>query len=99
MASGKYGGITGALALPILGITTHALRQNGIKTKNDLERMAMLRPSVARDLTVQARPNETVGPLARGHLQAAVQAMFGANTINNVHRYCLARARLLHGER
>ena len=74
-------GLIGAAALPAAGIAVHALRQAGISTVNDLERLAMLHPNVARELLARVGPNGKVGPLAQRRLATAMQGVLGANAM------------------
>jgi hypothetical protein len=62
-------------------MAAHALRQAGVHTLNDLERMAMLHPNVARELLARVAPDGTVGPMAQRRLAAAVQGVLGANAV------------------
>lgn len=72
-------GLIGAVALPAGGMAVHALRQAGISTVNDLERMAMLHPNVARELLARVGPSGKVGPLVQRRLSAAITATLGAS--------------------
>jgi hypothetical protein len=74
-------GLIGAAALPAAGMAVHALRQAGVRTLNDLERMAMLHPNVARELLARVGPNGKVGPLAQRRLASAIQATLGASAV------------------
>src|SRR6185312_13206699 len=50
-------GLLGAGAMAGSGFLVHSLRQAGVTTRNDLERLAMLHPSVARELMARVRPD------------------------------------------
>ncbi len=74
-------GLIGALALPALGVAVHSLRQAAVRTINDVERLAMLHPSIARELMARVRPDGRVGPLAQRRLGAAIQATLGVGAV------------------
>lgn len=74
-------GLIGAVALPAAGFAVHALRQAGVRTLNDLERLAMLHPQVARELLARVRPDGSVGPLVQRRLATAIQGMLGASAV------------------
>ena len=50
---------------------------------NDLERLAMLHQSVARELLARVGPDGRLGPPGQYRLAAAVQAMLGANAASD----------------
>jgi len=66
------------------GLLMHSLRQAGIRTMNDLERLAMLHPPVARELLARVGQDGKIGPLAQRRIATAVQAVLGANASSNV---------------
>jgi hypothetical protein len=79
-------GVIGAVALPALGMAAHSMRQAGVQTVNDLERLAMLHPNVARSLLARVNTNGRVGKLAQGQLAKAVQGTLAANAMQRTQQ-------------
>jgi hypothetical protein len=79
-------GLVGVAALPAGGWLVHTLRQAGVQTRNDLERLAMLHPNVARELMSRVGPSGQVGPLPQRRLARAVQATLGANAVQQIQQ-------------
>jgi hypothetical protein len=79
-------GVIGAVALPALGMAAHSMRQAGVQTVNDLERLAMLHPNVARSLLARVNTNGRVGKLAQGQLAKAVQGTLAANAMQRMQQ-------------
>jgi hypothetical protein len=77
-------GLIGAAALPAAGIAVHALRQAGVRTLNDLERMAMLHPNVGRELLARVGPDAKVSPVRQRRLAMAISAALGAGGIRQI---------------
>jgi len=74
------------VALPAAGIAVHALRQAGIRTLKDLERLAMLHPNVGRELMARVGPNGEVGPVRQRRLATAISAVLGASAVRQTSR-------------
>lgn len=77
-------GLIGAAALPAAGIAVHALRQAGVRTLNDLERLAMLHPNVGRELLARVGPDGRVSPVRQRRLAMAISAALGAGGLRQI---------------
>lgn len=66
--------LVGAVGVPAVGELISSLRHAGLNTANDLVQLAMLNPSVARELMQRMRPDGTIGPIAQRRIANAVRA-------------------------